>query len=275
MKARITTVQWRIMARLLPLLVLLFVVTLAWLGTHLTRLLYANALEVAKRSNLAVVNAVQASMTSDAGHRGWTRVPDEIARDPMTQIDVVNTRGKVVYSSRRSRIGNRIERSSWMCAQCHAGGSARATTDLVLEALKMSGQRGVLATGWSGMSRDLELPENIFMLESAPHSWLFPRMAAVVHHGGAGTTAAGFRAGVPGVIIPFSNDQFAWGRRAWELGVGAKPIPRKKLTSEKLADAIRFALKDQVKNAAKVLGEKIQNENGAEKAAKVILECMS
>lgn len=152
--------------------------------------------------------------------------------------------------------------------------SAEQTTRTVIEALHQSGQRGVLATGWSGMSKMDNLPADIFILESAPHSWLFPRMAAVVHHGGAGTTAVGLRAGVPSVIVPHSNDQFAWGRRIWELGVGAKPIPRKKLTSEKLTDAIQFALSEKIKSAAKELGRKIQSENGARTAARIVIECV-
>jgi len=146
------------------------------------------------------------------------------------------------------------------------------TTALVIEALKQSCQRGVLATGWSGMSKLETLPENIFMLESVPHAWLFPRMAAVVHHGGAGTTAAGLRAGVPTIIIPSGTDQFAWGRRVYELGVGAKPIPRKKLTSENLSAAIQFALSQEIKDKAKVLGAKIRSENGTATAAKIIVD---
>ena len=153
--------------------------------------------------------------------------------------------------------------------------TAEQTTRTVVKALKMSGQRGVLATGWSGMSKMDNLPGDILMLESAPHSWLFLRMAAVVHHGGAGTTAAGLRAGLPSVIVPFSNDQFAWGRRVHELGVGSKPIPRKKLTADRLADAIQFALSKEVNEAAKELGRKVQSENGAEVAARVVMECVS
>jgi sterol 3beta-glucosyltransferase len=148
---------------------------------------------------------------------------------------------------------------------------ATQTTELVLEALKRSGQRGLLATGWSGMSKMEIIPEDIFMLESAPHSWLFPRMAAVIHHGGAGTTAAGLRAGVPTIIVPHSNDQFAWGRRVYELGVGSKPIPRKKLTAEKLSEAILFVQRDEIREAAKSLGLKIQSENGAKEAARMII----
>lgn len=151
---------------------------------------------------------------------------------------------------------------------------AAQTTALVIEALRLSGQRGVLATGWQGMAAAEQLPETICMLESAPHGWLFPRMAAVVHHGGAGTTAAGLRAGVPAAIIPHGNDQFAWGRRVYELGVGAKPVPKKRLTAENLADAIRFALREEVKTKARHLGEKINAERGAAAAASVILDCL-
>jgi sterol 3beta-glucosyltransferase len=148
------------------------------------------------------------------------------------------------------------------------------TTELAIEALKRSGQRGVLATGWSGMTKLENIPEDIFILESAPHTWLFPRMAAVVHHGGAGTTAAGLRAGVPSIVIPNGNDQFAWGRRVYELGVGPKPIPRKKLTAENLSAAILFALTKEIKDAAKDLGAKIQSENGAAATAQIIMDCL-
>jgi sterol 3beta-glucosyltransferase len=153
--------------------------------------------------------------------------------------------------------------------------AAEKTTRLVIQALRHAGQRGVLATGWNGMTRLDDAPKDIFILESAPHSWLFPRMAAVVHHGGAGTTAAGLRAGVPGIVIPHSNDQFAWGRRVYELGVGAKPVPRKKLTVERLAEAIEFALTAKIQAAARELGGRIQGENGAEKAAKIILDTLA
>jgi sterol 3beta-glucosyltransferase len=149
------------------------------------------------------------------------------------------------------------------------------TTRLAIDALKLSGQRGILATGWSGMSRLETIPEDVFILESAPHSWLFPQMAAVVHHGGAGTTAAGLRAGIPGVIIPFSNDQFAWGRRIFELGVGSRPIPRKKLTSVNLSHAINFALQKETRDAANELGIKIRSENGAAQAAQIIIDCIA
>jgi sterol 3beta-glucosyltransferase len=151
--------------------------------------------------------------------------------------------------------------------------AAQRTTLLAVKALAESGQRGILATGWSGMKRIDNLSRDFFILESAPHSWLFPRMAAVVHHGGAGTTAEGFRAGIPSIIVPFSNDQFAWGQKAFKLGVGPKPIPRKKLTAEALSNAIDLALTDKIRNAARDLGTKIRLEKGAQDSAKAILDC--
>lgn len=150
---------------------------------------------------------------------------------------------------------------------------ATQKTHLVIEALKQSGQRGVLATGWSAMSMISNLPETIYMIDSAPHSWLFPRMAAVAHHGGAGTTAAGFRAGVPSIILPYGNDQFAWGLRAFELGVSPKPVPQKRLNVEALSGAITTALKPQIKREASALGERIRRERGAEIAAEIISRC--
>jgi sterol 3beta-glucosyltransferase len=99
-------------------------------------------------------------------------------------------------------------------------------------------------------------------------------MAAVVHHGGAGTTAAGLRAGVPSVILPNGLDQFAWGRRVSELGAGPSPIPRKQLTTERLAAALQAAQRPEIVASAASLGERIRAENGAESAAQIVLACL-
>lgn len=151
--------------------------------------------------------------------------------------------------------------------------TAEETSEMVIEALKQSGQRGIIASGWNGIAKSQQVADDVFFIEAAPHSWLFPRMAAVVHHGGAGTTAAGLRAGVPSVIIPFSNDQFAWGRRVFELGVGPIPIPRKKLTADNLTKAIQNALLPETKRKAAALGTQIRSENGVAVAAKIIQSC--
>lgn len=142
------------------------------------------------------------------------------------------------------------------------------TADLVIQALALANQRAVLLSGWSGLKTN-DLPESIFMIDSVPHSWLFPRTSAVVHHGGASTVAAGLRAGVPSIVIPFFGDQPFWGQRIADLGVGTRPIPRKKLTSEKLANAIQEATTDQeMRQRAKKLGKQIQAENGIQSAVK-------
>lgn len=133
---------------------------------------------------------------------------------------------------------------------------------IAVDALARSGQRGVLASGWGGL-KPADLPKSVHLIQSIPHSWLFPQMAAVVHHGGAGTTAAGLRAGIPSILIPFMGDQPFWGRRVADLGVGTKPIPRKQLTSQRLANAITEAVTDSaMRHRAKEMGQKIQVENG-------------
>ena len=144
------------------------------------------------------------------------------------------------------------------------------TTELVLNALAHTGQRGVLSSGWGGLKQE-DLPETAFMIGSIPFSWLFPKMAAVVHHGGAGTTSIGLRAGIPSIVTPFMGDQPFWGQRVAELGVGPEPIPRRKLTFERLAQAIDQVLTDQtMRQHAADLGSKIQAEDGIARAVAVI-----
>jgi sterol 3beta-glucosyltransferase len=145
-----------------------------------------------------------------------------------------------------------------------------ATTDLIVEAVGRSNQRAILHSGWSGL-RKSDLPDSIFMIDTIPHSWLFPRVAAVVHHGGAGTTAAGLRAGIPSIIVPFFADQPFWGARVAELGVGPQPIPRKNLTAEKLSQAIQAAVTDDAMiRCAANLGAEIRSEDGIAKAVEII-----
>jgi UDP:flavonoid glycosyltransferase YjiC (YdhE family) len=151
-----------------------------------------------------------------------------------------------------------------------AGQKPEQLADLILEALAKSSQRGLLLTGWGGMRPELR-SKDVFTLDSAPHRWLFPRMRAVVHHGGAGTTAEGLHAGVPTVIIPFILDQPFWGARIKALGLGPDPIPQKNLTADRLANAIHIAVTDSVmKQRAKTCGEAIHAENGVEKAVKIV-----
>jgi sterol 3beta-glucosyltransferase len=148
------------------------------------------------------------------------------------------------------------------------------TTRLLLEAVKRTGKRAILLSGWAGIGTS-ELPEEVFVLKYAPHSWLFPRMAAVVHHGGAGTTAAGLQAGVPSVITPMLSDQPFWGRRVYELGTGPRPIPHARLTADNLAAAITEATTNRaMQETAAELGAKISAEDGVSEAVSTIRECL-
>lgn len=144
------------------------------------------------------------------------------------------------------------------------------TAQLVLDALAQTGGRAILQSGWNGMSAT-NLPENVFLLESVPHSWLFDKVTAVVHHGGAGTTAAGLRAGVPSLVIPFFGDQGFWGQHVADLGVGTAPISRQHLTSEKLARGLQNLVTDSSLRArAAELGKKVRAEDGIKNAVQVI-----
>jgi sterol 3beta-glucosyltransferase len=147
-----------------------------------------------------------------------------------------------------------------------------ATLATVLDALDRAGQRGVLARGWAGLGAGHQLPRDVLAIDDVPHSWLFPRMAAVVHHGGAGTTAAALRAGVPAVITPLTADQPSWGRTVHRLGAAPPPIPFRHLTAVRLSRAISSAVTDPVlRERAAELGVRIRAEDGVGKAAELVL----
>lgn len=147
---------------------------------------------------------------------------------------------------------------------------AAAKTALVLEALRRTGQRGVLAKGWGGLAA-ADLPPDVAVVEDVPHDWLFPQVAAVVHHGGAGTTGAGLRAGRPTLICPFFGDQPFWGRRVAALGAGPRPIPQRRLTATRLAEAIRELVSSaEMRERAEALGARIRGEDGVARAVELI-----
>jgi sterol 3beta-glucosyltransferase len=143
-----------------------------------------------------------------------------------------------------------------------ASSNPQQVTDLVLSAVRHAGVRAVLLSGWGGLA---SLPEadNVWCADDLPHDWLFPRVTAVVHHGGAGTTGAALTAGVPALVIPFAADQPFWGARVAALGAGPVPIARQKLTAELLASALRRMVDDQPMRArAAELGGLMRCENG-------------
>ncbi|XSG83083.1 MAG: glycosyltransferase [Methyloligella sp. ZOD6] len=151
-----------------------------------------------------------------------------------------------------------------------AGRDPKRLASIVIEALQKADLRGIIATGWGGLHAE-DLPETILKIDQAPHDWLFPKMAAVVHHGGAGTTAAGLRAGKPAILIPFFADQPFWASRVYALGAGPKPIPQKKLDANGLAAALREATgnRDMIGKAASI-GAQIRKEDGIAKAVSLI-----
>jgi UDP:flavonoid glycosyltransferase YjiC (YdhE family) len=139
-----------------------------------------------------------------------------------------------------------------------------AMTKLIFEAVKKSGVRALVSKGWGGFGADeLSIPEHIFMLGNVPHDWLFKHVSAVVHHGGAGTTAAGILAGKPTVVVPFFGDQPFWGAMTARAGAGPDPVPYKHLTADSLSAALLKALAPEALTKAKILGESISKEEGA------------
>lgn len=113
---------------------------------------------------------------------------------------------------------------------------------------------------------------DVITIPPMPYIWLFPRMAAVVHHGGAGTTAEGFHAGVPNVICPFFGDQPGWARLSVDLGVGEQPVKRNRLTQDRLAAAIIEVTRNPIlsKNAQD-LAARLSREDGVQTATHIIL----
>jgi len=138
-----------------------------------------------------------------------------------------------------------------------------ALTTLLLGAIAQSDTRVLLSSGWSNIGGD-SVPDNVFLLGDCPHDWLFSdgRVSAVCIHGGAGTTAIALRNGLPVIVVPFFGDQPFWGACIAQQGAGPPPIPFKQLTTANLAEAIKFALSSETRAAARLMGERIRNEDG-------------
>ena len=144
------------------------------------------------------------------------------------------------------------------------------TTDIILNAISRTKQRAIILSGWGGLQKK-NLPDNVFMIDSIPISWLFSKVAMTIHHGGAGTTAEALKAGIPSVVVPFFGDQFFWARKVFDLGVSTEPVPRKKLTVDILTKSIESVLTDQnIQKNAIELGVKIRKEDGIANAVSII-----
>ncbi|PWA50186.1 UDP-Glycosyltransferase superfamily protein [Artemisia annua] len=144
-------------------------------------------------------------------------------------------------------------------------------TQIIVKALETTGQRGIINKGWGGLGNLAEPKDFIYSLDNIPHDWLFLQCASVVHHGGAGTTAAGLKAACPTTIVPFFGDQPFWGERVHARGVGPSPIPVDQFSLPKLVDAINFMLDPKVKERAVELAKAMENEDGVDGAVKAFL----
>lgn len=143
-----------------------------------------------------------------------------------------------------------------------------ALSNMLFEAVKIAGVRAIISRGWSGVGDKCDVPEDVYLIDNCPHDWLFQHVSAVVHHGGAGTTAAGIAAGRATFIVPFFGDQPFWGQMIARSGAGPNPVPFKELTAEILAESISVALMPSVQEAALRMAEDIAEESGAEDTAK-------
>ena len=141
-------------------------------------------------------------------------------------------------------------------------------TSLIFKAVAKAGVRALVSKGWGGLGDEGHTPDNIYMLENTPHDWLFPRVSAVVHHGGAGTTAIGLKCGKPTMIVPFFGDQPFWGAMVARAGAGAhQATPYKKLTADVLAEGIKECLTSEAKEAAEAIAKSIAEEGDGAKNA--------
>ncbi|MEE9453614.1 MAG: glycosyltransferase [Paracoccaceae bacterium] len=133
--------------------------------------------------------------------------------------------------------------------------------DAVTGAVRNLKLRAIFATGWSGITQ-IKSMADIHVLDAVPHTWLFPQVSAVVHHGGSGTTHEGLRWGCPSVICPLFADQPFFGQRVADLGAGPPPIAQKRLTAQKLTAALEIALSSSVQERAAAIGKKLYAEDG-------------
>lgn len=154
-------------------------------------------------------------------------------------------------------------------------GAAR-NTRMVMKALALWGGRAIVSTGAGGLSRSAAAPPNMLVVGGLDHALLFPRLAAAVHHGGAGTTAQALRNNLPCVILPVASDQLFWGRRVAAVGAGPDPIAITKVTPEQLADRIATAATDRALRAsAETVGARLRGEDGLRAAVARIVALLA
>lgn len=161
------------------------------------------------------------------------------------------------------------------------GTRAHRNHALVTEAIRLTGVRAVVATGWGGIGAAADASggppsPNILTIEQAPHDWLFPRTAAIVHHGGPGTVGAALAAGRPQVLCPHMGDQTHWSARMRALGVAPAPLTARTLTAHGLAEAIATSVTDRrLAHRASEIAALVRAEDGVNTAVNSLLAHIS
>lgn len=184
---------------------------------------------------------------------GYFFFPLDVSYSPPNELDVFLKSGKSpVCVSFGSMVNKDAERIN----------------DIVVRALKRTNNRGIVLSGWGGVKN--QSSKDLIYFESAPHDWLLPRCKMVVHHGGAGTTSAGLRAGIPNIVVPFMADQPFWGNRVYMIGAGPQPILVKNISVDKLTYAIAEAESNVIRGRAQVIGQDIRSEDGVKDVVKLI-----
>lgn len=151
------------------------------------------------------------------------------------------------------------------------GRNPTAVTRAVIDGLTEAGQRAVLLTGLGGL-KGVTFPDHVCPVTAVPHDWLFPRISAMVHHGGAGTTGVAMRSGLPQLGVPFGYDQMLWANQIHELGVGPAPIPAESITAQRLVPALRAIATNQgMRDRAAEVSASIRAEDGIGTAVSIIL----
>ncbi|WP_028604232.1 glycosyltransferase [Ottowia thiooxydans] len=150
------------------------------------------------------------------------------------------------------------------------GRDAKRISSAVMDGLARSGKRGLLIAGWGGIGQ-ADLPSNVFKVDSVPYDWLLPRVAGLVHQGGAGSTAEALRAGIPNVAVTFGYEQALWGARIARLGAGVAPIPAASLNADNLSEAIvRLVDKPRFRQNAQAVAETLRAEDGVGEVVRII-----
>ena len=140
----------------------------------------------------------------------------------------------------------------------------------MVDAARIAGWRAIIQSGWE-MITDIPEDPDVYRISPAPHRYLFPHCAAVVHHGGAGTTQSAMLYGCPSVVVEHFGDQIFWGRELRRLGIAPRLLHRRSVTPEKLARAIRTVLDSpDMKNKAEKIGKDMKNEDGVERAVELL-----